>query len=461
MKTYDVVVVGSGAGAIIVDMVLSEKKKCALIDRGPTGGTCLNLGCIPSKMLIYAADRVVDIQEAAKLGIRAELRGIDFGDIMNRMRKSIVAERDVMRYGLRKAPNLDFYEAEGRFIGDYTLQVGQETVKGDKVFIAAGSRPFIPPIKGLDRVDFLTNESVLRLKERPRSLLIIGGGYIAVEFGHFFAAMGTEVTVVEMGDRLVAGEEPEVSELLLQSLRKRMNVYLSTQAIEVRGGGGRTVLVGLDKTTNKSVEYAADRLLVAVGRRSNADLLALDKTGVTLDQRGYIVVNDYLETSRSNIWAVGDINGRQMFRHMANRQAELAWRNASGDKKEKMDFALTPHAIYSHPQIAAVGLREAEAVKSHRILVGRALYAEVAKGEAMMETDGFAKGIVDADSMEILGFHVIGPYAPEVIQEVVNAVAAKKTADELVYSVHIHPAMSELIERTLSYLEEPGGQHTP
>jgi len=235
VKNYDVIVIGSGAGAIISDEASAQGLKTALIDKGPLiGGTCLNWGCIPSKMLIYAADRIEEIEEAKKLGIEAEIKNIDFHSIMERMRKSRQADQVQIREGIKQSRNLDFYEGEGYFVGDYTLEVNGEKLKGEKVFIASGSRPFIPPIKGSENVDHLTNESVLELTGKPDSLILIGGGYIAVEFGHFFAAMGTEVTILEMADRLVLSEEPEISGLLKSELSKRMGVHTNALVEEVK-----------------------------------------------------------------------------------------------------------------------------------------------------------------------------------------------------------------------------------
>ncbi len=285
MKKYDVIVIGSGCGMNIVNEALAHDLDVALIDKGPLGGTCPNLGCIPSKMLIFAADRIAEIQEAKKLGIEAEIRNIDFNFIMERMRNSITENQEHMRHGISEAQKLGFYEGEGRFSDEYTLEVNGEQIKGDKIFIAFGSRPLIPPIKGLDGVDYLTNETVLQLKERPESLIIIGGGYIAVEYGHFFAAMGTKVTIIEMADRLVLAEEPEISELLQKELSRRMEVQTNVQAEEIKKNeNGATVIVNDSKNSGKK-EFTAQRILVAVGRRSNADLLKVESTGVELDKR--------------------------------------------------------------------------------------------------------------------------------------------------------------------------------
>jgi len=404
-------------------------------------------------MLIFAADRIAEIQEAKKLGIEAEIRNIDFGFIMERMRKSVRENQEHMRKGLSYAENLDFYEGEGHFVDDYAIEVNGEKMKGDKIFIASGSRPLIPPIKGLDSVDFLTNETVLQLEERPESLIIIGGGYIAVEYGHFFAAMGTKVTILEMADRLVLSEEPEIAEVLKKELGRRMDVYTNVRAEEVKKNGRGITVVATDAKSGVKKEFTAQRILVAVGRRSNADLLGLENTGVEVDRRGFVKVNEYLETAKKNIFAVGDANGQQMFTHVANVEAPLAADNAIHGSKIKMDYSAAPHAVYSHPQIASVGMTEEAARKAHKVLVGKAEYSDVAQGEAMMEETGFAKAIVEADTGKILGFHIIGPYAPILVQEVINAMASGGGIDQIQRGMHIHPAITELIPVVLNNLK--------
>ncbi len=453
MKQYDVVVIGSGAGTIIVDEALAKGLKVALIDRGPIGGTCLNLGCVPSKMLIYPADRIVEIQEAKKLGIVAEIKSVDFASIVERMRKSRMESQTYIRKGMTESEKLNFYEREAHFVEDYTLEIDREKIKGKKIFIASGSRPVIPPIKGLDSVDYLTNENALELTQRPDSLLIIGGGYVAVEFAHFFAAMGTKVTIVEMLSRIAQSEEPEISELLEKEMKRRMDIYTNTQVEEVKKDVKGIIAVAKDKATGKQMEFPAQRIMVAVGRRSNADLLKVENTGVELDKRNFIKVDEYLETTKKDIFAVGDADGQQMFTHVANREAAVAWHNATHKKRIPMDYSAAPHAVYAHPQIASVGLTEENAKKDYHILVGRAKYSDTAKGEAMMEEEGFAKAIVDAHSGSILGFHIIGPYAPELIQEVINAMATGGGVHSINDGMHIHPATTELIVRAFDNLE--------
>jgi mycothione reductase len=453
MKEYDVIVIGSGCGMNIAEEALAHGLSVALVDKGPLGGTCANLGCIPSKMLIFAADRIAETQEARKLGIEAEIKNINFDFIMERMRKSVRENQEHMRQGVSHAENLDFYEDEGHFVDDYTIEVNGERIKGDKIFIASGSRPLIPPIKGLESLGYLTNETVLQLKERPDNLIIIGGGYIAVEYGHFFAAMGTKVTILEMADRLVLAEEPEISEVLKKELGRRMNVYTNVRAEEVRENRLGITVIATDAKSGVKREFTAQRILVAVGRRSNADLLRVENTGVEVDKRGFVKVNEYLETAKKNIFAVGDANGQQMFTHVANKEAMLAAHNAIHGGKLKTDYSAAPHAIYSHPQIASVGMTEEAARKAHKVLVGKAEYSDVAQGEAMMEENGFAKAVVEAGTGKILGFHIIGPYAPILIQEVINAMASGGGIDQIQTSIHIHPAITELIPALLINLK--------
>jgi dihydrolipoamide dehydrogenase len=256
-----------------------------------------------------------------------------------------------------------------------------------------------------------------------------------------------------MLDRLVLAEEPEISEILKKELGRRIDIYTGVQAEAVKSNGHDVTVVVNDLKGGGHKEFTAQRILVAVGRRSNADLLKVENTGVEVDKRGFVKVNEYLETSRKNIFAVGDANGQQMFTHVANVEASLAADNAIRGRKIKMDYSAAPHAVYSHPQIASVGLTEEVARKTYKVLVGKANYSDVAQGEAMMEENGFAKAIVEANTGKILGFHIIGPYAPILIQEVINAMASGNDIDQIQTSMHIHPAITELIIEVLNNLK--------
>jgi len=454
LKEYDAIVIGSGCGMNIVMEALAHQWKVALVDRGPLGGTCPNLGCIPSKMLIHVADRLLEAEDSRRLGVELEVRGANFARVMERMRKGIAETQAQIRHGVEEPGELAFFEGEARFAGDYTLEVNGGQIKGKRIFLASGSRPLVPSIPGLDRTDYLTNETLLQLTTKPESMVIIGGGYVGAEYGHFFAAMGTKVTIIEMMERLVPAEEPEISELLKEELSSRMTV-LTGARVEQLSGSGKETAVHIRLTANEEQKIiTGERVLVAAGRRSNADLLHVDRAGIKTDNNGFVATNEYLETNRKNIVAVGDANGRYMFTHVANKEAVIAAHNAVHDSRVKMDYSTAPHAVYSHPQIASVGMTEATARKDHRILVGRTEYSEVAKGEAMMVKRGFAKAVVEKDKGRLLGFHVIGPYAPIVIQEAINAMAMGGSTDPIRSGMHIHPELPELVQRTLGNMEE-------
>jgi mycothione reductase len=454
MKTYDVVVVGSGSGEIIVEEALAHGLKVALIDRGPLGGTCLNVGCIPSKMLIVPADRIVDIWDSRKLGVRAEIERVDFKSIMERTRRSVQTSEQQIRQRIRKIKDLEFYGQRARFVNKSTLRVGGQVISGGKIFLASGARPYLPPVKGLRKIRYLTNETVFALNRKPRSLIIIGGGYIAAEFAHFFAAVGTTVTVLQRDHRLVKEEEPEISALLKKKLGERMKIRAGMEAVEAVRRGKLIVITARDKESGQKQEFAAEEVLVAAGRKSNADLLDVEKAGIETDEKNYIRVNEYLETSQKNIWAYGDAIGQKMYRHAANHEAELVFHNAVHGREKKMDFLAVPHAVFTSPQIASVGMTEAEARTSHKILVGTALYSTIAMGESLMDTESFAKAIVEKETLKILGFHLIGPQASLLIQEVVDAMSTDGTILPILRGIHIHPALSEIVVRAFVNLKE-------
>jgi len=448
-KKYDLIVVGSGSGATIVDNALYQGWKVAWIDRGPLGGACLNVGCVPSKMLIFPADRIVEIQEAGKLGVEAVIKRIDFDAIMARMRKVINDSQSSMREGIKHSTALDFYDAQAHFVAGgkdgYEMQVGEQRIHGKRVVLASGARPSIPPIDGLEEIHYLTNESVLDLEQRPESLVFIGGGYISAEYAHFFAALGTRVTIWQRNDRLVPEEEPEISALLEKKLAERMDVLTHVEVVAARRTEQGVILTGRDTHSGETRTVTAARVMVAAGRRSNADLLQVENAGIETDERGYIKVDPALKTSADNVWALGDATGKHMFKHVANRQASIVWHNIAHNHETTLDYRAVPHAVFTHPQIASVGLTERQAREDFDILVGRAAYMDVTKGEAMLATDGFAKAIVERESGKVLGFHIIGPYAPILIQEVVNAMANEGTLYHVGQGLHIHPALPEVV----------------
>jgi len=454
MEKFDVLVIGSGSGMIVASTAVENGFKTAVVDSGPMGGTCLNKGCVPSKMLIYPSDVVAVFNEAQALGVHGKVDSVDFKNIMDRMHKLVNGDSSSQAQGVRGTSNLKWFNQQGEFISDYTMQVGEETVRAEMVFMVSGARPGVPKFKGIETVDYLTSDTVLYLETPPKSIIIIGGGYVGAEYGHFFSGIGTKTTLIQRNQRLVPDEEPEISDLLKRELERRMEIYTNFEVLEVKQAGASKTVVARNRAEGSLREFSAEALMIATGRVPNSDLLKPEKTGVKLDERGYVKVNEYLETSKKHIWAFGDAIGREMFKHVANYEAGIAWHNAVHEHKVEMDYSAAPHAVFTHPQVASVGLKETEARRQgYGLLIGVAHYRDTAMGGAMGEPEGFVKVLVEKETGKILGAHIIGPEASSLIQEIVNAMTADdKSYAPIVRSMHIHPALSEVVQQAFGNL---------
>ncbi len=460
MEKFDVTVVGSGSGMLVASAAVEQGYKVALVEGGKIGGTCINVGCVPSKMLIYPADIATTIQNAAKIGIKANLSEVDFQNIMNRMHTLVLHDTGHQAAAVQATPNLTWFREQGEFISDYTMQVGSHTITSKVFFITSGARTALPLIKGITNVDYLTSDTVLDLKAQPKSIVIVGGGYVGLEYGHFFSAIGTKVAVIQRHSRILPEEEPEISELLRQELKGRIDFYTDFEAQEVRQQNGVKTLVAKSRIDGTIREFSAEALMVATGRVSNADLLKPEKTGVKLDDHNFIAVNEYLETTKKHIYAFGDAIGKQMFKHAANYEAGLVWHNSTHDHKVKMDYSATPHAVFTYPQIASVGLKQEEAKKFYNILVGIAYYRDTAMGAAMGNPEGFVKVITEKQTGKILGAHIIGPEASVLIQEITNAmVTPPGDFGPIARGMHIHPALNEVVQNAFGSLQDPEHHH--
>lgn len=455
MERFDVIVIGSGSGMLVASAAVEQGLRTALVEHGKMGGTCINVGCVPSKMLIYPADVVATLKDAGKLGINATVDSVDFNNIMTRMHTLVNHDSGHQTRAVEATPNLTWFKETGEFISDYTMQVGSHTITAEMIFIVSGARTAIPPIKGIENIDYLTSDTVLELQTPPKSILIVGGGYIGMEYGHFFSGIGTKTTILQRPYRVLPDEEQEISDLLKKEMQQRMEIYTSYEAIEAKQEGTQKALIARNRQDGSQKEFSAESVMIATGRVSNADILKPEKTGVELDERGYIKVNEYLETSKKNIRAFGDAIGIQMFKHVANYEAGVVWHNAIHDHKVKMDFSAAPHAVFTHPQVASVGLTEEEAKQQkYKILVGKALYSETAMGAAMGFSEGFVKVVVEGETGKILGGHIIGPEASILIQEIVNAMVSETgNFAPIARGMHIHPAMSEVVQNAFGNLK--------
>lgn len=454
MKEYDLIAIGSGSAMNIVDAMLQRDPniKVAVVDKDEPGGICLTRGCIPSKILLYPAELVRIMERANTFGIELRIEKVDFAKVMKRMRALIDGEIDSIRRGLTGSENIDYYHMPAEFVGPYTLKVGGETIMSKMFLLCTGSKPVIPPIRGLEQTGYQTSDTILHETQLPESVAVIGGGYIAAEYGHFLSAMSSKVSIIGRNRQFLPQEEPEVSALAARELGRHMTILTNCEVVQAeRTQEGKKKIVAVNRQTGETKTIIADEILVASGRGPNVDILHPEKAGIKTDEKGWISVNEYLETSQPNVWAFGDADGRHLFKHVANYESIIVYYNAVMKKKIRVDYHAVPHAVFTYPEIASVGLKQVEAVKQYdedRILVGFQRYEDTAKGEAMDLKDYFVKVILERDSLRILGAHIIGPYASSLIQEIVNLMyTPDQNAHPLLDAMHIHPAMNEVVQR--------------
>jgi mycothione reductase len=446
MSHYDVLVVGGGTGNNVAAAAAEAGLDTALVEKGPLGGTCLNRGCNPSKMVIQAAVAADSVRSAGQFHVDATLDGIDFAGVVDDMAETLgpIAEGMAERY--REKEDLTLYRDEATFVDDRTAEVGGEEVSAEKVVVAAGSRPLVPPIDGLDEVDYLTSQEALYLREQPDSLVVMGGGYIAVELGYFFEALGTDVTIVEMMDTLVPREDDDLSEAFTEIARKRHEVYTGHRATAVESRGGE-IAVHAETESGEETVVVGDELLVALGRRPNTDTLDVEAAGIETDDNGFVVTNDRLETSADGVWAQGDIADNAMFKHSGDYETGVTVDNVVHGGDSEADFTAMPHAIFTEPQMAGVGKTEQELRDSDtEYVVGRQSLPETPMGRAKKLDHGFVKVLAAPDG-EILGCHMLGHEASTMIHEAVVAMrSGSGTVSDVTGVIHAHPALNKAVQ---------------
>jgi mycothione reductase len=456
MADFDLCVIGSGSGNTIITKRLADWR-CAIVDGQKWfGGTCLNVGCIPTKMFVYPADLAEAARNAGRLGV-------SFGDVRadwDAIRDRIFARIDPIAESGEEyragQENVALFREHARFVAPMTLQVGSERITADRFVIAAGSRPRIPDVPGLDdpaladRVH--TSDTIMRLPALPKSLIIVGGGVIAAEFAHVFASFGTQVTVLHRGSRLLRHADADVSDRFTNLLSKRVVLRLGQHLAAVEG-----TEYGLEVGTidDDGVEYsfAAEQLLLATGRIPNGDTLDLHRTGVDVDEdTGLVRVDDFQRTTADGIFALGDVSSPWQLKHVANHEARVVQHNLLHPHDPiAADHRYVPQAVFSGPQVAWVGLTEAEcAEQGIDYAVGTRDYADVAYGWAMEDDGHFAKVLVEHRTGRLLGGHIIGPDASILIQPLIQALSLGTTAAELTRGQYwIHPALTEVVENAV------------
>ncbi|SHG41498.1 dihydrolipoyl dehydrogenase [Halobaculum gomorrense] len=474
MDEVGFLVIGSGSGLDVANAAANQGQSVAVVEKGRLGGTCLNRGCIPSKKLLYHAEVLETIERAGEFHIDASVDGVAFSEIVREVTEEVEADSASIREGLRSSPRHDLYEGTGEFADDRTVEVvdGPDEgarIRAETVLIAAGTRPSIPPIDGIDDVEYLTSTEALRLETPPEHLVVVGGGYIAAELGHFFETFGSEVTIVGRRPNLLPEADPEVAAAFTERYAERMTVHTGHAATAVAESDGEITVeatpyeygsggdAGELVDDAESVTVTGDELLVAAGRTPNTDTLNLDATGVETDARGFVETDEYLRTTADGVWALGDIVGEYLLKHSANHEAQAVVRNRFGDELEPVDYTAMPFAVFASPEVAGVGATEDDLRAADREYATRVYeYDQTARGSAM-HADGFLKAIISLEG-EILGCHIVGPEASNLIEEVVvSMTAGEGTVRDIREAVHVHPALSEVVQRGFSGQFSRGG----
>lgn len=454
MQSFDLIIVGTGSGNGIP--AAFDSWNIALVEKDVFGGTCLNKGCIPSKMFIYAADQAAAVSEAAKLGVHAHLDHVDWPAIVQRVFGRIdpiaAGGED---YRSNRCPNITVFRGEGRFVGHKVLEVNGEQLTAPHIILAAGARPHLPDeVAGLDQVPFHTSDTVMRLPKLPERLIVLGGGYIGAELGHVFGSFGTQVDFVLRSSMMLRECDDDVSHRATQLYGERFGLHRNTREVSVARAGDGVVLRGLSHGEPFVLE--ADCLLVATGRTPNADRLAVAASGIDTDASGTRVLTDAnLRTNVEGVWALGDLTNELQLKHLANAEGRIVFHNVAHhdrpDQWQAIDRTLVPYAVFGHPQIAGVGLTERAAhAAGLPYLTSTKDYGGTAYGWAMEDSTSFCKLVAHRETRRLLGAHLIGPQASTLIQPLIQGMRFGQTVDEMARDVwYIHPALTEVVENAL------------
>jgi pyruvate/2-oxoglutarate dehydrogenase complex dihydrolipoamide dehydrogenase (E3) component len=448
---FDALVIGSGQAAVPLAVRLAEHGwKTALVERGELGGTCVNNGCTPTKTLVASARAAWVARHAADFGVKiAGGVGIDYAAVRARMMQVVQESRDGLGRWIRETANLSLVRGEARFVGADTVQVGEQALRAPRIFLNVGARPVVPDWIAASGVPYLTSESLMALQELPTHLVILGAGYISLEYAQVYARFGCAVTVIEHGERLLPREDAEVAETLKAVLERdgvRLRIGATATALERDGMGIALVVDGQ--------RLAGSHLLVAIGRRPNTEALGLARAGVACDAHGMIPVDDELRTSVAGIWALGDANGRGAFTHTSYNDYEIVAANLLDDDPRRVSDRVPAYALYTDPPLARIGLaREAARQSGKRVLVGHLPMSRVGRARERGETEGFMEALVDADTQRLLGATLLGIEADEAIHGLLDVMSAGLPYTAISRTMHIHPTVSELIPTLLQTLK--------
>lgn len=447
--TYEVIIIGSGGGAKMASALAQRGVRVALIEKDRAGGTCLNRGCIPSKMLIYPAGMAEKVRALQTLHLDVELRGVDMEALTASVNRYTDRISDGIARKFTEMENADYYQGTAQFVAPRVLQVGPHQLTADTVIIATGSRPFIPDWPGLQGTPYMTSTDALRNRKRPRRLLVAGGGYIAAELGGAYAGFGCEVTFL-LRSRFLKREDPEIMDVFTNAFSKGKTVHSHTRIQRVHWADGSFLIEAIDREGHP-FSVAGDALLVATGVVPNSDDLGLDQAGVNVKPNGFIEVDEYLQTNVQGVYAIGDVAGNYLFRHSVNFEVEY-WMDAHyfAARPYPIQYPPVPSAVFTHPEIASVGLSEPAALEQGMdVVIGRADYTSCAMAIARGLDHGMVKLLFERASGKLVGAHIVGEEAATLIQECVLALTAGMTLDAMYRQIYIHPAFPEVVRNAL------------
>jgi len=454
-ERFDAVVIGGGMSGLPLALGAAKFDRVALIEKDLLGGTCLNRGCIPTKTMIASSDVAHSARSAGAFGVHVSAPAVDLAEIVDRKNNVVETIREGSYRAVERRNGIELIEGTATFVGDHVIEVDGLRVEADKIFLNTGTRDSVRGIAGLDTTPYLTSRTILDLRDLPEHLIVVGGGFIGCEFAQMFRRFGSRVTIIQRGDRLLASEDPDISEAVKQGFEADGIELLTSSSCTHAHGNTGDIRVGC--AGGSIDEISGSHLLIATGRVPNSDHLGLEHLGIEPDSHGFLRVDDELRSTQGeNVWVLGDLRGGAMFTHTARDDADVVYRNLYREGKRTIAGRVVPHAVFVDPEVGSVGLTEQQARDAgHDVAIGIQQFDGVAKARAMGKTIGLIKFVTDAATDRILGCHIAGPHGGDLVHEAALAMVTGAGYSDIGSMIHIHPTLSEGLNSAA------GGVHRP